>query len=54
MLDDNIYPKYLLVEFDLFLQNKDENNETHKIIKRLNKYYNVLKNDNYNITFKKK
>lgn len=54
MLDDHIYPTYLLVEFDLFLQNKDKNKETHEILKRLEQHYEILKNDNYNITFKKK
>jgi len=54
MLDDHIYPTYLLVEFDLFLQNKDKNKETYKILERLKQYYEILKNDNYNITFKRK
>lgn len=54
MLDDHIFPTYLLVEFDLFLQKKDKDNETKKIINRLNTYYDILKNDNYNITFIKK
>lgn len=54
MLDDKIYPSYLLIEFDLFLKKKDKNNRTMKLIQRLKKEYNIICNDNYNITFKKK
>lgn len=47
MLDNKIYPKYLLVEFDLFAKGKDTNQETHKTINRLlSGGYNILKNDN--------
>ena len=28
MLDDKIYPNYILIEFDLLLKNKDDNNDT--------------------------
>ena len=35
MLVNNIYPKYLLVEFDLKLKNKDLDNTTDKIINKL-------------------
>jgi FkbM family methyltransferase len=54
MIESKIFPKYLLVEFDLFLKKKDKTNETGKIIKKL-KYnnYKILKNDNYNITFER-
>jgi FkbM family methyltransferase len=54
MIESKIFPKYLLVEFDLFLKKKDKTNETDKIIKKL-KYnnYKILKNDNYNITFER-
>lgn len=53
MLDDNIYPRYLLVEFDLILKRKDTNNTTVKLINRLLKNkYKIIKNDNFNITFK--
>ena len=52
MLKDGILPTYLLVEFDLFLQKKDKNNDTNRILKELSKHYTTLKNDNYNITFK--
>ena len=53
MLDDKIYPKYILVEFDLHLKNKDTNKETKQLINRLilKNDYKILKNDNYNITF---
>jgi FkbM family methyltransferase len=52
MLDDNIFPKYLCVEFDLLLKNKDYNNLTKQCISRLiNNGYKILYNDNYNITF---
>ena len=53
MLDDKIYPKYLLIEFDLLLKNKDLENKTKKLINRLilNETYKILKNDNLNITF---
>ena len=30
MLDDNILPRYLCIEFDLYLKNKDHTNETQK------------------------
>jgi len=52
MLDDNILPLYLCIEFDLKLKNKDYDNKTLKIIRRLiNKGYKILVNDNLNITF---
>ena len=52
MLDDNILPKYLCIEFDLLLKNKDFNKKTEKIGKRLESFgYIILKNDNLNITF---
>lgn len=52
MLENKIYPKYLLVEFDLKLKNKDNDNSTEKVIKKLlNCGYVILKNDNLNITF---
>jgi hypothetical protein len=53
MLNDEIYPKYLLIEFDLKLKNADNNNITKKLIKRLKfNGYEIIINDNYNITFK--
>jgi len=53
MLDDGIYPKYLLVEFDLLLKQKDPEKQTLALINRLitNEGYRILKNDKLNITF---
>ena len=52
MLDDNILPKYLCIEFDLLIKNKDFNKKTEKIGKRLQIFgYKILKNDNLNITY---
>ena len=54
MLIDEIYPKYLCIEFDLFLKKKDNNNGTRNIVnKLLNIGYKILLNDNMNITFVK-
>lgn len=53
MLDDKIFPKYLCVEFDLMLKNKDPNNLTQKLIEKLQKVgYIILINNKLNITFK--
>ena len=52
MLDDKIYPRYLCIEFDLFLKQKDPKNKTVKLIHRLQlEGYKILFNDNMNITF---
>lgn len=53
MLDDKIYPTYVLIEFDLLLKNKDPNNTTKQLIERMitKEHYNILKNDKFNITF---
>lgn len=53
MLDDKIYPTYVLVEFDLLLKNKDPNQDTNKLVNRMvnDKNYKILKNYNLNITF---
>jgi hypothetical protein len=52
MLDDNIFPTYLCIEFDLFFKKKDTNNITRKLINRLlQNNYKILINDNMNITF---
>jgi FkbM family methyltransferase len=52
ILDNDIYPTFLCIEFDLYLKHKDENNETQKIVDRLiSKGYKIIKNDNLNITF---
>ena len=53
MLDDEIYPTYLLIEFDLLLKKKDKNNRTKTLIQRLKNNYTIICNDNYNITFKR-
>ena len=53
MLDDKIYPTYVLIEFDLLLKNKDPGNTTKQLIERMitREGYKMLKNDNLNITF---
>lgn len=52
MLDDEIYPKYLCIEFDLLIKRKDVNNTTKKLLERLMRGgYKMLKNDRFNITF---
>tara|TARA_B100000902_G_scaffold399936_1_gene473774 strand:+ start:10513 stop:11199 length:687 start_codon:yes stop_codon:yes gene_type:complete len=54
MLDDKIYPRYLCIEFDLLLKNKDPNNLTQKLVNRLqNNNYKILENKNLNITFER-
>ena len=54
MLDDEIYPKYLCVEFDLLLKNKDPNKLTQKLVTRLQiNNYKILENNNLNITFER-
>lgn len=55
MIDTKILPKYLLVEFDLYLKRKDpKGSKTAAVIKRLLQFYTIFHNDNYNITFIKK
>jgi FkbM family methyltransferase len=52
MLDDNIYPKYLCIEFDLYLKNKDKEGLTKELVERLiGVGYKVIHNENMNITF---
>ena len=53
MLDDKIYPTYVLIEFDLLLKNKDPENTTKQLIERMitKEGYKMLKNDKLNITF---
>lgn len=52
MLNEKIYPKYLCIEFDLLLKNKDVSNKTQHVVNNLLSVgYKLLKNDNYNITF---
>lgn len=53
MIDDEIYPTYLCVEFDLYLKNKDPQEKTKKLIDRLTSVgYTAIANDNMNVTFK--
>ncbi len=53
MLDDKIYPTYVLIEFDLLLKNKDPGNITKQLIERMTtrENYKILKDDQLNITF---
>jgi FkbM family methyltransferase len=53
MFEDNIYPNYILIEFDLLLKKKDFDNSTKRIIHNMitKHNYKILKNDNLNITF---
>jgi FkbM family methyltransferase len=52
MLEQKIFPKYLCIEFDLKLKHKDYNNDTEKLIYKLQNHgYKILVNDNLNITF---
>lgn len=55
MLDDKIYPIYILIEFDLLLKNKDPGNTTKQLIERMltKENYKILKNDKLNITFER-
>ena len=54
MLDDKIYPRYLCIEFDLLLKNKDPNKLTQKLVSRLQENnYKILENKNLNITFER-
>jgi len=50
MITDNIYPDYLLIEFDLLIKKKDRDNKTQKLITRLKKEYVIIENDNWNIS----
>jgi FkbM family methyltransferase len=55
MLDSDIFPTYVLVEFDLKLKGKDSSNRTEAVVNRLHASgYSILHNDNYNITFKRR
>ncbi|MBH10918.1 MAG: hypothetical protein CMG74_11325 [Candidatus Marinimicrobia bacterium] len=52
MLNDQIYPTYLCVEFDLKLKGRDPGKETKQTISRLkDEGYKVLIKNNLNITF---
>jgi hypothetical protein len=56
MFDDNIYPNYLCIEFDLLLKNKDYEGITQNLVsKMIYEYdYKIIVNDNLNITFERK
>ena len=55
MIDDNIYPTYLCIEFDLHIQGYDKGGETKSVISRLlNCDYQIIANDQLNITFIRK
>jgi FkbM family methyltransferase len=56
MFNDNIFPNYLCVEFDLLLKKKDRLGLTNNLIDKITKQYNykILINDNFNITFERK
>ena len=52
MLDEQIFPKYLCIEFDLLLKRKDLSGLTQKLIEKLQKNgYKILLNKDLNITF---
>ena len=54
MLDDNIFPSYICVEFDLYLKGKDIYGLTNSLIIRLIHFgYIIIANEEMNITFKK-
>jgi len=54
MLNNNIFPEYLCIEFDLYLKGKDRLGKTQNLINRLlSNNYKILENDNMNITFKR-
>ena len=53
MLNENIFPKYICVEFDLYLKGKDKDNKTQKTINKLKLHnYEIIANETGNITFK--
>lgn len=52
MIHDNIFPKYLCIEFDLVKQQIDHNQITAKMIDKLDLYgYKMIDNDNNNCLF---
>lgn len=52
MINDNIFPNILCVEFDLKLKSKDSENKTDKLIDNLVEFHNykIVVNDNLNLT----
>jgi FkbM family methyltransferase len=54
MLDDGILPKYLCIEFDLYLKQKDRDGSTRMLFERLEKMgYVIIANENMNVTFRR-
>ena len=54
MLDDGILPRYLLVEYDLLIKNKDSDMTTDLLNKRiLGLGYRMLCNVGYNVTYER-
>ena len=51
MVESEIFPRYLAVEFDLFLHGKDSENNTQYIMQKLLKKYNIIHSSSANITF---
>jgi FkbM family methyltransferase len=52
LLDSAIFPTYICVEFDLYIKERDHDDLTEKVIKRLLGFgYNILSNDNMNMVF---
>jgi FkbM family methyltransferase len=55
LFEDNLLPKILCVEFDLFLKGQDKTNRTKQTILRLFSVgYKLLNNTNYNMVFERK
>ena len=50
MLDNKIFPTYICVDFDSRRSNKNIN-DFNKLINKLLKYYKIIKNTNYDISF---
>ena len=53
MVDEKIFPKYICVEFDLYLKGKDKENKTQTIMDKLKSCnYKIIANERGNVTFK--
>jgi len=53
MIEKKIFPRYLCIEFDLFIKRKDKKNESNRILKKLIDIgYIILQNNKFNITLK--
>ena len=52
MLEDNIFPRLLCVEFDLYLKGQDKTNRTYQMIERLmHSGYKLVYHKNFNMVF---